>query len=312
MRAGGLYEFQTASCTEAEDEFDYIKDFCEKQAEQTKLRAVPIPILPKTVDSAAVSAALDGLRSLPVGISKKTLDIMTVNLQTRVLFAAAAADAMLLSGFAAEFAKQCSKVCSVFFIDAHSSFGTEAHIDGVNEINSGYDEFAEELFAEMVKRNNTYKDAGMDLHSLDDLDERIYIIFGVKKFFERLGTEALKQFKLLIEKCEPCYKIKFVILDEASAFSNFSFDEWYKRHISVYDALWVGDGVTEILLGYLYHLALYQVVSADVGLHEHFIAGHSAVQISARHEILLIVGVRAHEAESLFQPRNGAGYKIFL
>ena len=68
----------------------------------------------------------------------------------------------------------------------------------------------------------------------------------------------------------------------------------------------------EILLGYLYHLALYQVVSADVGLHEHFIAGHSAVQISARHEILLIVGVRAHEAESLFQPRNGAGYKIFL
>lgn len=267
VRAGGLYEFQTAFCTETADEFDYIKDFCEKQSEQTKLRAVPIPILPKTVDSAAVSAALDGLRSLPVGISKKTLDIMTVNLQTRVLFAAAAADAMLLSGFAAEFAKQCSKVCSVFFIDAHSSFGAEAHIDGVNEINSGYDEFAEELFAEMVKRNNTYKDAGMDLHSLDDLDERIYIIFGVKKFFERLGTEALKQFKLLIEKCEPCYKIKFVILDEASAFSNFSFDEWYKRHISVYDALWVGDGVTDQYLFKISKLTneLYKEIGGEYG-----------------------------------------------
>ena len=35
------------------------------------------------------------------------------------------------------------------------------------------------LFADMVLRHNTFKDAKMDMRALDGFDERIYLVLGI-------------------------------------------------------------------------------------------------------------------------------------
>ena len=97
----------------------------------------------------------------------------------------------------------------------------------------------------MVKRNNTYKSAGMTLSSLNEFKDRAVVIIGMSKLFERLSSDGKDKLKALLEKGEAIYKIHFFIFDAVSSFSTFNYDNWYKRHLSGAEGLYIGDGLTD-------------------------------------------------------------------
>ena len=101
------------------------------------------------------------------------------------------------------------------------------------------------LFGEMVARNNTYKDTGSDPAALEGFEERVYVLYGVKKLFDRLSEDGKDKLAVLLEKAESVYKLHFILVDSVAQMSAFSYDAWFKRQIPGGDGLWIGDGVTE-------------------------------------------------------------------
>lgn len=258
-----VYEFQTAYCTDELDIQEYIRGFCREQAGKYNTAAKFIPILPDTVNLKFVERSINGLSGVPVGVAKNTLEIVTFDLEKKVALPVLAQDVNDMANFAEELAAVISKCCKLTVIDA------EKMLEGCEKFstNASYTDIVVEIFTEMVKRNNHYKDANMDAAVLKEYDERCYIIFGVMKLFEQLNDDAKDKLAVLLEKADPLYKIHFVLCDSVSQIKSREYDQWYRLHVSGADGIWIGDGVAD---QYTFKInkvtsALYEEIGANFG-----------------------------------------------
>lgn len=244
VKLDGVYEFQTAYCAETDDVADFVRGFCETLAKESKKTAKRIPVLPNVVNLEYVRSAAESLSFVPVGVGKKSLEIVGVNMFNKVVSVAMSQDVYQCSLFTEELIKVISELVPVQAVDVETLL-TEEMPENAELISDGYDAFVEELFAEMVKRNNTYKEAKLDVKILEQFERKAVVILGIKGLFERLSEDNKKKLALLIEKGEAIYKIHFFILDGVSAFKDYAYEPWYKRHVSGSDGIWIGDGIAD-------------------------------------------------------------------
>lgn len=258
-----VYEFQTAYCTDEQDIQEFIRRFCKDISTHYMSSAKLIPILPDVVNMEFVERKIAGLSSLPVGVSKNSLEIVTYNLDKKVALPVLAQDTTEIANFAEELIPIIGKCCKVAVVDA------EKMLEGREEFmcSSSFADIVTEMFEEMVKRNNHYKDANMDTSVLDEYDERCYFIFGVKRLFEQLSEDAKDKLATLLEKADPLYKIHFVLCDSASQIKSFEYVAWYKLHVAGSDGIWIGDGVADQFAFKLNKITseLYEEVGANFG-----------------------------------------------
>lgn len=236
-----VYEFQTAYCTEKQDAQEFIREFCNDLNVDADITAKPIPILPDVVNIDFVERKIGGLASIPVGVAKNSLEILTCNLEKKVVLPVLSQDSHDIVEFAEELVSILARCVSVTVIDP------EKELDKCRDVVSkaGYNDIVAEIFNEMVTRNNEYKDAGMDSAVLEKYEERCYVIFGMKRLFDQLSDDAKDKLATLLIKADPLYKIHFVICDSASQIKKHEYDQWYKQHILVADGIWVGEGVAD-------------------------------------------------------------------
>lgn len=231
------YEFQTAYCMDAQDLGDSIRRYCAELADKSDSFAKGIPVLPDVVDLSFVEKQIGSLKSVPVGVAKSSLEIAALNIAGRVVTPVAAQDFHDCSGFAAEWEKVLSRCADTRLYDAEGEIPGAQDYDGEAAV--------AEMFEEMVKRNNTYKDAHLDDAVLDPFPERVYVIVGFKKFVDQLSADGKDKLKTLLDKAEPNYKVHFVLCDSLSKLNSFNFDDWFKRQVSNGDGIWIGDGVAD-------------------------------------------------------------------
>ena len=239
-----VYEFQTAYCCEGEDEQDYIRAFCKKLNETTTAYAKSVPILPDIVNFECVRGYVGNLQAVPLGVGKKELNVVTVNLKNKVLYPVMAQDFNETVGFAEEFIKVLSKATKVTVFDAERVLSNLEEC-GCTLAYSDYENIVRAMFADMVERNNTYKDARLNASVLDDYEEKVYVIAGMKKVFEQLTADGKDKLGTLIEKAENVYKIHFVLIDSYAQFNEYNYETWMKRHVTGAEGLWIGDGVAD-------------------------------------------------------------------
>jgi S-DNA-T family DNA segregation ATPase FtsK/SpoIIIE len=260
-----VYEFQTAYCVDAGDQQGYLRAFCNELVETAVGYARRIPVLPDVVSMDEVRRAMDGTGSVPVGISKNSLEIVSVNMRSKVAFPVVAQDISDAASFVGELLKVLSASVKTVLLDVEQILGREAV--SCDQITGGYEEFVRTLFAEMVKRNNDYKDAGMDAAVLGTCEERVYVICGIKKLFDRLSADGKEKLSLLIEKAHSYYKLRFVIVDSLTQLNACAYDDWFKQHLAGVEGLWIGDGVADQYLLKVGKLTtdLYEEVGAAYG-----------------------------------------------
>ncbi|MBR5772052.1 MAG: type VII secretion protein EssC, partial [Clostridia bacterium] len=158
---GKVHEFQTAYCTLEDDKQQFIRNFCENLREKASSFAVPIPVLPEKVDYEFVKASVTGLDSVPVGIAKKSLQVVSVNLDNKVIYPVSANESELFPAFVSGLSQVVSQLSFVCLVDSRNEIKST---DSFNEVIRGnYDDYVQSLFDEMVLRNNTYKDAKMNV-----------------------------------------------------------------------------------------------------------------------------------------------------
>ncbi len=259
-----VYEFQTAYCTQEPDIGGYLRSYCKQLRQTAKCFAKPVPVLPEQVLAKDLLDQVRGLAQVPVGIDKETIAVSGVNLENKVIFPVASLEAEDITGFLREYLKLLPKAAKTVLVDAAHTMGT---VQGVKHISDNFESLVAELFADMVKRNNTYKDAKLDAASLDSFEERIYVIVGMKKLMQQLSEDGKDKLRLLLSKAESIYKLHFLLADTVTQITEFSTEEWYRRHISGSDGLWIGDDVTEQYLLKVSRLSssLYEPVGSGYG-----------------------------------------------
>lgn len=234
-----VYEFQTAYCCDEKNVRNYIIDFCNEKAGQAEVFARKVPVLPDRVDFGFVSNQIDKLNRIPVGVEKKSLNILSVKLSDKVLLPVLAQDINDSISFAEELSKVISTAVQTEIIDSMALLKT------ANKNESPFDNVVKQIFDDMVNRNNTYYDADMSLNSLSSFSEKVYFIFGYKKFFDSLTSDSKDKMNVLLEKAESYYKLHFVIFDSVNNIITQNSNGWYKRFVSGSDGIWISDGFAD-------------------------------------------------------------------
>lgn len=237
-------EFQTAECADVPDIQEHLRVFCAELRGRSTAFARPVPVLPGVVKLRDVQSALRGTSFVPVGIGKKNLQVAGVNLSGSVAYPVAAQDIREAVSFVEEFACVCAEAADTVVVDGERILNGMEKAP-VHVIDSDYESFVVELFSEMVLRNNTFKDAKLDMTSLERVKERIHIFVGMAAIINSLSEDGKEKLSLLLEKAESIYKLHFVIVDSASQYGSYNLEPWYRRQISGTDGLWLGDGIAD-------------------------------------------------------------------
>ena len=239
-----VYEFQTAYCRNVADMQDYLREFCKELKQNSDAVAKPIPVLPDVVNLDYVSKYSDGIRNIPIGVGKKSLNVLGINLQNKVVYPFVSQEIYEMIPFVEEFVRVLSSGKPAIIIDAEQALSSELK-ECAAFVTGSYESFVLDLFNEMVLRNNTYKDAGLNPASLDSFEERVYVIVGMKRLLEQLSADSKDKLSTLLEKGEAIFKLHFVIIESVSGYGSFSYDAWYKRHLNGTDGVWIGDGIAD-------------------------------------------------------------------
>ena len=239
-----VYEFQTAYCRNVADMQDYLREFCKELKQNSDAVAKPIPVLPDAVNLDYVSKYSDGIRNIPVGVGKKSLNVLGINLQNKVVYPFVSQEIYEMIPFVEEFVRVLSSGKPAIIIDAEQALSSELK-ECAAFVTGSYESFILDLFNEMVLRNNTYNDAGLNSASLDSFEERVYVIVGMKRLLEQLSADSKDKLSTLLEKGEAIFKLHFVIIESVSGYGSFSYDAWYKRHLNGTDGVWIGDGIAD-------------------------------------------------------------------
>ncbi len=224
------YEFQTAYCKKTEDMLVYIRNYCQQRAAQTEYAAAEIPVLPKVVDFAFVKKYSYGQDNVPVGISKRELELCCIDLKSSFIYPVASQDIDSCQNFVMELVKvlqQLPITCEVW----DETMNPEPAVKS--------------CFETMVERNNNYKEAGMKTEVLDAYEEKIWILYGVRDIFNRLSDDGKDKLHVLLENGRSIYKTHFIMIDTVNGFNEFNYQKWYKEHITQSEGIWLGDGLAD-------------------------------------------------------------------
>lgn len=240
-----VYEFQTAYCNDSEDIYEYIRRFCAKSAENADRTAKTIPVLPGFVKYADVKTAIGEL-TLPVGIDKRTVSPVFINMKNKYIYPIMANDSVALEPFFGEFVKVAASLsnCNVQILDCEG-WVKEDMLGTDTVITSEFDDVISSLFEDILARNNGYKAANMNENYFDKYEERLIIISGMDKLINRISNETKEKLFAMLIKGKALYKMHFVIVDSQHYFSSAEYSEWYKAHIKSNEGLFIGDGFAE-------------------------------------------------------------------
>lgn len=245
VNMGKVYEFQTAYCQKTDDTAEFIRNYSASLRKKSKCFAKKIPVLPDIVSYEYISDSINGFASVPIGVGKKDLETASVNMTNHLIMQIMVIETYQCAAFAQALIKVLSSMAATDVVDIERILASDMSVNANFVKNEDLEKFTVDLFNDMVKRNNTYKAQGMLLSSLDEFEEKSVVIIGIAKLFERLSPDSKDKLKALLEKGEAIYKIHFFIFDETSNYGAFNYDNWYKRHLSGAEGLYIGDGLTD-------------------------------------------------------------------
>ncbi len=243
FKADRVYEFQTAHFAQDATQ-RALRSFVDSLNVRTARHARPVPTLPDRVVPSFFQEGFPA-SAVPVGVEKATLRISTLNLDRSVISVVLSLDMGELDATVQGMAEQVSKLEGSVTVFDGAELITESNDMSYEYLKANFAGRIEALFREMVRRNNTYKQAAASNQPTEKFAAEYYVITGLQKIFAGLSDRGKDELSTLLEKAELHYNIRFILCDSAKAISEFSSTAWYKRHITGNDGIWVGDGIAE-------------------------------------------------------------------
>ena len=225
-----IFEFQTAFAYREEKMTDYIKIVCEKLNEICDYKAQRIPILPDTVTEGIVAQYLGNLRTLPVGVEKESLDIATIDLNSKFMYNITGEDVTaeprFLKGFIKNILHTPNTKCIIF--------DTNSVINEVTYENTFY------------SKDTCYTAIDQLTDACNNNDPNtttIAILININAMLNKLSAIEKGKFTSLITECKEKNNIKFIIVDNIDVIKSINFEAWYKGNVDLAEGIWLGNGI---------------------------------------------------------------------
>lgn len=249
VRRDELYEFQLASLTDDGVPFAFIQETCCKLAESWQgENAKKIPILPERVNNEFLSEYIDLKNNLntPIGVEKNSLNVhyypfyseyINLVLSSGTEYQNFVADLTTLLG-------EATSVKGIVFDTLKVAGNTIGDMEVFSSAKDCENQIGE-LFAKVLYRNNTYKDA-LEKGETPEAYEKIFVIINsLNSLRASLSEEGNEKLSLILEKGTVDYNINIVIADQVKNISSVSFEKWYKFNVNSSSGIWIGSGITE-------------------------------------------------------------------
>jgi S-DNA-T family DNA segregation ATPase FtsK/SpoIIIE len=267
VRFDRVYEFQTAYCMEG-DVSEKLREFCGSLPAGSGIRAKRIPVLPDIVNPQALAGELRDIQHIPVGVSKEKLHILSISLLKTYVYTVTSQERGLAINTAAAIGSLINRLDDVLVEvwDPENSYSS-GEGDNLNVIKQGFEQVVCALFDEIVMRNNTYKDAGMDTSVLEQYQRRVVVIGGLERLFSILSFDGKDKLRVFLEKGESDYRVHFIIADDARSLGSFKAEGWYRKSVDQTNGIWVSDGFADqYLINVSKHSsAFYQEIGPKFG-----------------------------------------------
>ncbi len=250
IKTDKTYEFQTAYVVADTDHvFDEVEAFCQRQKEDNHSGyAKRIPILPSLVNLEFVTEQIQSIHNVPIGVDKKSLNVVTFNFSSYVNVVYSNEISKLSDfGFALtcvlkEVYKKQQEEATLIVFDAAGLCKNYVFDSTIEYYNKDLDEQIVTMFQELVKRNHTYKDSTNQELEMKRLKPMIYVIPSMKALMDQLSADGKDKLRVLLEKGEKEYRVHILILEEIQAASTYTATPWYRKHVNASKGIWLGNG----------------------------------------------------------------------
>ena len=226
LKREDIYEFQVASIKEDDKEkVEIIEEAYEKIKDNKK--ATAIPTLPEKVTVDTIKTKLKDSFSIPIGISKNELDIITLDLSETVGTVISSNKINYTNNFVKSlmYELQLFKDTNILFIDGNKKIPEVSKIIK-NYYNDNLDKTIEMLL-EYYSNNN---------------EKSILVIYAVERLISKL--ENKNKFDELINLIKSKEKNKVIIVEDAVKLKTFVIEDWYKK-FSSNEGIWIGKGIVD-------------------------------------------------------------------
>ena len=226
-----LHEFQVSSLIENEDSInDFISNFINNINERnTGMKSEKIPVLPKYVRYDDVKESINGLKAVPIGLDKITLDPVCIDFKSNIGVIVSANKNEYIEGLLNSLALLLSNYKNIYFnvIDCMDNIKIK-NID--NYCNSDFDAAMDCLISyieSMIEQKSNM--------------QGVIIINGISKFLNKLSdTNKMLNLSKLLSKYE---NIAIMISDDSAKLKKLSFEQWFNSLFDTNYGIWVGKGV---------------------------------------------------------------------
>lgn len=269
-----VYEFQTSLITsEATDLFTFITDYCQELRLNWHGRgAKRIPVLPEKVDWEYVREQGHHhgltLASVPVGVEKQSLELVSHDFKSSFINLVLGSSTEAGSGFMRGLAELLAGSGDKMIFMAPNGQSGAAPAAGCRYAADQHqlEEITVYLFQMLVHRNNTTKDALEQGAAAPEFPQITCFIDSFADYRQLLSADGKDKLAVLLEKGAGL-NVNFIIADSADHLSAVNYEAWFKDHVSVRDAIWVGGGIAD---QYLLKLAkvtndMYQDIPDNFG-----------------------------------------------
>ncbi len=240
-----VYEFQTAYSYNMDKMVDYIKIVSLKLRKICDEQAMKIPVLPEVVSTDDVDEKIGNIRTIPIGIAKSDLDIVTFDFLANQVSIICNNDVTVYKRFYYMLIKLLGRVPyqKVIVIDTLRIFSS-AEIDS-NYINSNFDSIVNAMKKDFDKEKQIYDQNNGDISVFEKSVKKTYFIIGISNLLSKISEDSKNTLLSLIEKFKEYSLDNFVIIDYAEKIKSFGYDSWYKSSVDQSQGIFLGNGITE-------------------------------------------------------------------
>lgn len=221
-----IYEIQVAKICPAEQWYNKIQTAIEEAKKLNNIIAKKIPVLPKIVTYDILKPYLNNLESIPIGIEKDRLEVISYDFEKTFMTAIISKNIEEATNFAGKVSKEIMQIKEAEI----EIFDSEKIIkDDLIEVKETFDQLINEIENVSDKKARKHK---------------ICVIIGMSKLIAEVKVSG-KNLKQIFMEAEKTKKYSFIIVESANKLKSFGFEDWYKYYITGDTGIWVGSGVAD-------------------------------------------------------------------
>ena len=233
LRKEGVHEFQTASIVEDNSKLnEYMTNYVKEQQQANTISAPRIPLLPEKVDIEYIKNEINTLNDIPIGVSKKELEVCKVDYLTNL-------GNIITSNRIAN----TEKFVKSLLLIINNISNCLLVIDPMHALKLNKEQFLNYYTENMQETMTNIMKYLTKLKEENSNQTGVIMIYGISKFISKL--EKQQEMADLVKLIKEYEKISLVIVDDASKIKQFSFETWFNGFFSVNDGIWIGRGIAD-------------------------------------------------------------------